>query len=480
MGRASRRGIAALAALALGSACASPPPEAGGKARRTVILSTRYDDARAGAEASQDVAAQLGLLDDPALDAYVSSIGRKLLRGVPRRGFDYRFRVIDRTEPNAFALPGGYVFVSRGLLALANDEDELACVLGHEIVHAAKRHAAAREALARSQNPLAMPWSRAAQLAAYSRDMERDADEVGQRLCAAAGYDPMGLSTFLRSLEQLELLRKGYSHPAGFLDTHPGSRERAGATAARASEIRWRRDPGLGDPREALLAHVEGLALGDRPEAGVFQGDTFVQPVLDFQIRFPSGWEQVNTPQAVGAIAPRGEALVYLVADRPLGDPRQMAEAWLEDARREQPIDVRESRPVKVGALDAWRMRLELATPGGRVSSYVTFVPYDANTFRITGMARAIAAARTLGRTLNTARSFGPMTDAQRQSLRVTRLALVTARAGEGLEALSRRSGNAWDVATTAVYNGVFVNHVYRGGERVKIARETPYVPGAG
>jgi len=469
--------VVALVALSVGllAGCASTP--AAGPPKR-VILSTSYDDAEAGRQGADDVAAELGLLGDPSLDAYLNEIGRKLLRGFPRNNFDYQFRVVDQEEPNAFALPGGYIFVSRGLLALANDEDELACVLGHEITHAAKRHAAAQQALSRTINPLAMPWNRAASMAAYGRDMERDADKGGQLLCAAAGYDPMGMSTFLKSLEQLERLQRGYTRRPSFFDTHPGTRERAAANAVRAGELRWQRDHSLGDPRAALLRRIEGLPVGQRPETGVFQGDLFLHPVLDFQIRFPSGWQQVNANQSVGAIAPGGEAVIFLAAGPGAGSPQQIAEGWVSQARQTQRIEVTESKPVKLGALDAWRMRLELATPGARVASYVTFVPYREAGWRITGMARAATGDKYLGRTLAAARSFGPLTAEERRSIQALQLRVVEARAGENLFALSRRTSNGWSPADTAVYNGLFVDHRFQGGETVKIVVARPYAPG--
>lgn len=152
---------------------------------------------------------------------------------LPARGFSYQFAIVDQMEPNAFALPGGYVFVSRGLLLLANSEDELACVLGHEIIHVAHRHAAQQQALARSGSPLTMPWTRAAQMAAYSREMERNADEHGQLLCAAAGYDPAAMGTLLQTMLQCERLRAGASRTPGWFDTHPGHPERAAIRARR-------------------------------------------------------------------------------------------------------------------------------------------------------------------------------------------------------------------------------------------------------
>jgi predicted Zn-dependent protease len=239
--------------LVFGLGCASSPKEPAAK-KRTVLM-TEYDDARVGRESAKDVKAEIGVLDDPDLAAYVDGIGQKLLRGVPRRGFDYQFYVVDMVEPNAFALPGGYVFISRGLLALANNEDELACVIGHEITHAARRHAAAAQAIQESLPPLMLPGA-AAKFASYGREMEREADEGGQILCAAAGYDPIGMSTFLTNLEMSSRLQLGYSRNPTFFDTHPSSQERAAANAVRAREIRWKRDAALGDPRAALLKRI--------------------------------------------------------------------------------------------------------------------------------------------------------------------------------------------------------------------------------
>ena len=467
-----RRLGAATALLSLALACAGAPRAPAEKPRREV-LATHQDDARAGRQGAEEVAAQVGVIDDPELAGWIEGIGRRLLRGVPRRGFDFQFHVVDMVEPNAFALPGGFIFVSRGLLALANSEDELACVIGHEVVHAVRRHAAAQQALDRGIGPFSLPWTRAAQMASYGREMEREADEGGQLLCAAAGWDPLALSTFLRTLEQFELLRSGASRGTGFFDTHPSSRERAASNAVRAGEIRWRRDPTRGDGKASLAARTEGLAVGQRPEAGVFDGDDFLHPKLGFAIRFPHGWTQVNTNAAVGAVEPRGEAVVFLAVEGPLAGPRAAAEAWLEETRQEMRLEIVESRPVKVGNADAWRMRL--AAPG--VSSYVTFVPYDESTWRITGIARTVTAARSLGPTLRTARSFHPIADEERRRIRVSRLAWVGARAGEDLGALSRRTGNAWDVQTTAVYNAVFANHRFAGGETVKIVRVEEWAP---
>jgi predicted Zn-dependent protease len=461
--------LACAAALAL-AACSSSPK--GGGKKRTILLTER-DDARVGEEASGAIAAQMGLFENPELNAYVGEMGSKLLRGVPRRSFQYQFSVVDQFEPNAFALPGGYIFISRGLLALANSEDQLACVIGHEITHAARRHAAMQQALAGQGGPLTMPWVRAANMASYGRDMERDADRGGQILAAAAGYDPMGMSTFLTDLGQMERLRIGHARQTTFFDTHPGSQERAAVNAARSHELRWKRDPALDDTHNAYLRRIDGLPVGPRPEGGVFEGDRFLHPDLDFQVHFPPGWRTSNSNQVVGAMSPQRDAVVFLTADQPAGDPREVAEAFVAKTNREFPVEVEQSEPVKIGRIDAWRVRLA----GRGLVASVTFIPYRGATWRITAVSRSFAADKYLGRTLNTARSFRPLTPEERRKIHGMRLRLVSARPGEDLDALSRRSGNAWDTSTTAVYNGIFGSHRFEGGELVKTAHVEPYVP---
>jgi predicted Zn-dependent protease len=473
----SRRTLASIAIItaALALVFAAPPGTAGSaEPKKRDILLSESDDARIGREAAKVVPAQMGLYEDPALEDYVNKLGQRLLRGVPRMGFDYQFKILDQFEPNAFALPGGYIFISRGLLALANSEDELTNVMGHEIIHAARRHAALQQSLV-GAGPLAMPWIRAANMAAYGRDMERDADKGGQMLAAAAGYDPMGMSTFMRQLAQLERIRIGSVRQARFIDTHPGAGERASVNAARSHEIRRNKVPGLGDTRTSYLRRLDGLPVGPRPEGGVFDDDRFLQPDMDFQLRFPPDWNVSNSNQAVGAVSPKRDAMIYLVADQPFGDPEQSAADFVIETTRDVPVEVVRSGSVKIGPMDAWRIELEGSGRARGVAANVTFIPYRDATFRITGVSPSVAAKAYTGRMLSTARSFRPLTAEDRAKITGTQLHLVTARPGESLEGLARRSGDTWNIAMTAAYNGLFTTHRFEGGELVKTTRTEPY-----
>lgn len=458
-----------LVALALALLATALAP--GARADRTVLLDSVYDDRDAGRAAAVGVEAQVGLLGDPALDAYVQGIGEKLLRAIPNRQFEYRFRVVDQVEPNAFALPGGHIFVSRGLLALANDEDELACVIGHEIGHVAKRHAAAQQGTASGQFPLVNAWVRQGKMAAYSRDLERSADHDGQILCAAVGYDPRALARFLESLMNYQKLEPGGIRAASYFDTHPLSSERATVARVEASELRWKRDPKMTDPRGALLAHIEGLPVGQRPETGIFVGDVFLHPALNFKLRFPRTWRKSNTPQAVGAQAPRGDAVVFMMADVPPGEPRVVAERWATENVRGMG-QVEKAAPFAVGGLPGWRLDVVASSSSGRVRSYITFLPYAKAIWRITG---AAVKDKDLEATLATTRSFREMNAEDLAVIRETRVAVARAEAGENLTVLTSRTSNTWSAYETAIYNGLQPSHTFAGGESVKIARASSY-----
>ncbi|MEN8161413.1 MAG: M48 family metalloprotease, partial [Myxococcota bacterium] len=229
----------ALVVVAALVACGSPPPR--DEKGRTTILSSPQVEGDVGREAAKAVEAEIGLVEDEALRRYVQTVGARLARHAPGFRYDYHFEIADQPSPNAFALPGGRIFVSRGALALMTSEDELANVLGHEIAHVAGRHAAAEQRLAGGSlmRVLQMPY-----LASYSRDLERTADRVGQGLAAVAGYDPAGMARFLAALDRLDRVERGTSRRPGFLDSHPGTPGRAHEMSQRAGAIHWTREPG--------------------------------------------------------------------------------------------------------------------------------------------------------------------------------------------------------------------------------------------
>ncbi len=473
---APRKLAVLLIALALLPGCASSKPSSRPK-QKQIVLHTEADDRRAGKQANELIEAEMGLVKDPELSAYVNQIGQRLARHAPRGRFEYTFQIVDQDVPNAFALPGGYVYVSRGLLALSNSEDELANVLGHEIIHVARRHAAARQSIMRGVSGpfqfFAFP-----RIASYGRDQEREADRLGQGLAGLAGYDPQGMSDFLKDLEFTERLRLGASRLPSFLDTHPAARERVATSAGRARMIAWKRRPGIARDRNDYLRRLDGLVVGTGAAQGVFEGDRFLHPDLDFSMRFPAGWTTRNTAAAVGAISPKRNAQVYLEHQGRGDDPQKAFEEYSAEAAQEG-LTIEESQPLRIGRFPAVRASGKARSRGGFVRVHLTWIAHGGSIYRLTGVTAGGSSDKLAGVFRSVARSFRPLTAAQSQSIRENRLRVVEARGGELLADLTRRTHNQFDVQHTAVLNDVFANQPLESGQLVKVAVSEPYRPAA-
>lgn len=471
-----RRWAGALAALLLACGGGAGRPAPAPKPPREVVLSTEAVDEKVGRESSQSVVAELGLVDDPALAAYVDQLGQRLAHGARQGDFQYHFAIVDQVSPNAFALPGGYIYVSRGLLLLTNSEDELANVLGHEITHVAARHAAARQAVIRG---IPGPFAYFAQryISGYTRDQEREADQRGQELAGAAGFDPSGMASFLKGLEFTERLQLGNSRLPYFYDTHPTTSERVAAASGRARMVGWERTPGIAGTRGEYLHRIEGLVVGDSAAEGVLRGQRFLHPDLDFMLRFPDGWDIVNTHVAVGGTNRDRNAQIVLEGQGPGDDPERAAVEFLQKPEN-QGLALGALAPLQIGDLAAYRVEGSARSPVGSLPVVISWIAYNGSIYRLTGLSAPGAAYEKLRSAyLAVVRSFRPLAAGLRESIREDRLRIATAGPGESLAALSRRTGNQWDIHTTAVMNDIFASEPLAEGQLVKIAVSVPYHP---
>jgi predicted Zn-dependent protease len=439
---------------------------------REILLQTEAHDARAGEEAAREVEAEFGITAQAELVAYVSAVGQRLVRVAPERPFTYRFQVVDQEAPNAFALPGGYIYVSRGLLTLANSEQELANVLAHEIMHVALRHAAAQQ-----QRALGIPGPfrifSLATLLQYSRDQEREADRQGQDLAAKAGYDPRGMASFLEDLDHTERLELGYSRLPSFFDTHPATTERVATAASRAQLASFRPVPGIAASRADYLRRIEGVTLGLSAAEGVFHQNLFLHADLDFALRFPAGWETANTRKAVGAFSRRSHALAFLEHGGNGDDPAAAAREFFEKEGVNYDLRVETSQAVDLGSVKAWRATgvAGLRDSTGQAQHFViTWIAHRGSILRLTGVAPGGIRSRFEGTFLNVARSFRPLSDDERRSIRERALHIALARPGETLADLSARTANQWNLQQTAVMNDLFASDRLAAGQLVKVA----------
>ena len=443
-----------------------------------IVLKTVYDDKRVGEDQREAIEAELGLVEDEELLEYVRSVGIRLVRYAPHRPFDYEFNVVDQRVPNAFALPGGKIYISRGLLALVQSEDELAGVLGHEITHAAERHSAARMDYASRINPFSIGLLRAATIAAYGRDQERDADRGGQILAARAGYDPAGIATFLRKLDAADRYEIGWSRLPHFLATHPTSPERYSLASDRAAGLAWERRQGIADDLPfAYYSVIDGLILGDNPAGGLFDGNRFVHPDLRFAIRFPQGWRTFNSQQAVGAVSPNRDAEATLTVEGRGTDIAKVVDEFIKKKEDGTRVRVRVRREVRIGELPAIRIEGRATSGFVGLSVQMTFVAHEGLVYRLSILSLASAASKYRGRARAFAHSFRPLDHEAAHSLPVTRLRVARALENETLQALSLRTQNELELVYTGVMNDLYAGTSLAKGTPVKIGLAEPYIP---
>ncbi len=473
----------------LGPGCVTNPVT--GRPEMTILSSAKEQEI--GREGADEVKGAMGLVDDPALLAYVVQVGDRLAAQSPRRDVTYTFQIVDTPEPNAFALPGGWVYVSRGLLALLDSEDELAGVVGHEIGHVAARHAARR---ATSAAPLAIltgvgaavtglvspmlgglvggagALANAAFLAPYSRDQEHEADRVGQDLAARAGWDPAGLSRALEALERDDKLQPGGERRPSFFDTHPATPERVTATVAHAKELTAAPRNAIAGSRAEFVAHLEGLVVGESAAAGVFHEQLFLHPDMDFALRFPDGWKTANTPAAVGARAPDGAAALVVELEGKGNDPVAAFRSFAEKAGL-SPVPNPET--LTVNGLPAARIAGIFRTSGDTIALEFTWIAHGGQVFRVTGGSKP-SRFDAVRPTLETATgTFRPLTAADRAGITEERLRIVRARGGETVAALAARTKSVWKPERIAAANDLALDTPLEAGLAVKVAMTERY-----
>ena len=458
--------------------------------RPEVTLISVEQEKKIGEEEAKKVEAQMGLLDDRQFLPYLDTLGQRLAKESPRQDVTYQFQVVDMAEPNAFALPGGYVYVSRGLLLLVNSEDELAGVVGHEIGHVAARHTVQKIS---KQGPFAVVFGIASGLAGivsplaaniiggvgdltqgllfspYSRSQETEADRVGQEMAAQAGWDPAALSTFLNTLErEVDLMSKEPRKPS-FFDSHPATPDRVKKTAEHAKELKPASRAPISPTHESFLARLEGMVYGQRAANGIFEGRTFLHPDMNFLVQFPEKWQHENTPQKIVSAAPNGDAAVVVGAVAEGTDPLEGAR---EVEKKTKTDVVAKTEKLTIGNLPAAHTQIK---DDGNVTLDITWIAHGGLIYQVVGMAPTKQFDTLQPLFHSVAHSFRPLSASERAGIKENRIRLVKAQAGESIEALAARTNSAWKKEQIAVVNNLAAGDQLKEGQVIKVAIAEPY-----
>jgi len=471
----SRLRLIPLAALA--AACATNPATG----RRQLSLISESREIQMGREYDPQIAASMGLDPDTALQRYVHELGTRLSARSERPSLPWTFRVVDDPVVNAFALPGGFIYVTRGILAHFNSEAELAAVLGHEIGHVTARHSASqlsRQQLAQVGLALGSIVSsdveRFSGLAGaalgvlflkHSRDDERQADDLGLRYMRRADYDAREMPDVFTMLERVSAAQPGDRAPE-WLATHPNPENRR---ARITQQIAALPPESLGHRvnRDAYLRRIDGLVFGDNPRDGFFRGAEFLHPELRFRLRFPDGWATQNQRQAVVAVSPppgKDGMVQVSLAERPSAEAA--ARAFLDQPGVTGGVSSR----AAINGLPAVSAAFAAATESGQLRGLATFVEHGGRVFQLLALAPAARWATHAAAAERAVRSFAVLTERAALDVQPWRIAVVNADDAATLEELARRRPPPApvSVATLALLNQMEPGARLTAGTRLK------------
>lgn len=447
--------------------------------RREIMLMSEADEIQLGRQSDAQIRQQMGRLDDANLQKYVSTVGARLARSAHRPNLPWSFAVVDEPAVNAFALPGGFIYLTRGILPFLRDEAELAGVLGHEIGHVDARHSAraySNQTLAGGGLALLgifVPETKPVQGLAsvglslaflkFGREDELEADQLGVRYSSASGWDARGIPAMLNTLARLDEAGGTRRGVPNWALTHPPAADRIVKVREAVATA-----PATGTTNQPEFErYLDGLVFGDSREKGIVRGNQFLHPILRFAVRFPQGWEIINTDEQVAARESESANNVMLLQlTSGSGSVEQIASAQMTKAGW---------RPVSgdrttINGLDAHVGTYQATINNQQMAVRAAHIRSGDRVYVVAGVAPASSfngARRTFDSAIET---FRTLSTAEADRIQPNRVDFHTARSGDTWASLAQsHSGGAIKASTLAIMNGSDPGTPPRAGQRLRI-----------
>jgi predicted Zn-dependent protease len=418
-------------------------------------------DKKLGAENAELVEVLMGIYPDKEMTAYVNAVGTKLIAALDKNPFEFQFHIVDDPVPNAFALPGGYVYVTRGILSLTTSEDELACIMGHEIIHVIDRHSIKQMRSSILPNMLELPGAIVGNvvnedlgnllnapintgnrllLSSYSRKHETASDTKGIELASKAGYDPNAMAAILERLSKAVEILTNEKEKKSYFDSHPYTPDRV----------------------DKINKTIPKLDQTER---------SFLHPELNFAIVFPEEWETFNQPTTVGAIHEDRKAGIFVGLEDPSKSPEDYARTFEQEIEKEYGTKPTRSEPRTVNNHSGYLISMDDNTGDETMYIHILWLKMNGLLFKLIGIA-----PKSFEPDLQkTARSLRTLTLEEFNSINVYTIRLVEANKNESLEEISARSSNVVNTSIIAVMNGIEEDAKLQKKQVVKIVISEKY-----
>lgn len=427
-------------------------------------LVSESQEIQMGQQGAKEVEQSIGFYKDPAVNAYVADIGKRMAAKSERPKLPWEFHVVDDAAVNAFAIPGGFIYVTRGLMSAVNTEAELAGVIGHEIAHVTHRHSVQQISKAQLAqlglgvgSILSSDIAKFGQLASaglgllflkYGRDAEHQADESGFRYSLQQNYDVREMAKVFQTLGRMSEAGGGGRLPE-WLSTHPDPGNRVKRIQKLLDTVPLGQRQLIVD-REDYLRHVNGMSFGEDPRQGYFEGSRFYHPQMRFQMSFPEGWKTQNLPSAVMAGSPQEDAIIQLgLAGN--ASPQQAARQFLS----QEGVRAGDMSTANINGLPATSSYFQAQTEQGVIEGLVSFISYGGQTFGLMGYTPA-GKLNTYDRVFqNTVRSFSELRDASKINVEPARVEIVKVPRQMTLEQFNAQYPSNIPVEQLAIINGL-------------------------
>ena len=463
-------------ALALLAGCAQNPVTG----QSDFVMMSESQEIALGRQYNQEVIGkQYQVYESKALQDYVDRVGQKLAQNSHRPNLQYHFAVLDTPEINAFALPGGYVYITRGIMAYLNSEAELAAVVGHEIGHVTARHGVRQQSAAQAANiglavaSIFVPEISTnvgqnlanilggAMLSGYGREHELEADRLGAQYLARSDYDPQAIISVLRvlknqELKDAELAKQEGREPrrySGLFDTHPDNDTRLKQVVGEADKLT---SATPFDGRSEFLAAIDGLVFNDNTDQGVVRNNRFYHGELGIALQLPESWQVHNQPEALIAISPGGDAMLQMKMDqKPRGSPIEYARRMVGSSANVQRIDL--------DGLSAATFELPNVIGG--------VVYHNGRAYILQAQAKTRGGLNAHRNTIfDTVRSFHALTASERKLVKPLHIRVTTARQGDTYARLALNSPLGKSAESyLRLINAQYPDGEPRAGQRIKI-----------
>ncbi|MGZ8397499.1 MAG: M48 family metalloprotease [Gemmatimonadales bacterium] len=399
-----------------------------------LALVSEAQEIQMGQQGAKEVAQSIGLYEDAAVNAYFADIGKRMAAVSERPNLPWEFHVVDDAAVNAFAIPGGFIYVTRGLMSSINNEAELAGVIGHEIAHVTHRHSV--QQISKSQlaqlglgigSIVSTDIAKFGQLVSaglgllflkYGRDAENQADQSGFRYALGQSYDVREMPKVFETLGRLSEAG-GSGRLPEWLSTHPEPGNRIEHIEKMIDTVSLDQRKLIVD-REDYLRHIQGMTFGEDPRQGYFEKSYFYHPKMRFQMKFPDEWKKQNLPAAVVAVSPSEDAIIQLglAGQTP---PEQAARQFLS----QEGVQAGNASTARINGLAAASSYFQAQTEQGQIEGLVSFVSYGGQTFGLMGYTPA-GKLGTYDRVFqSTIRSFTELRDQSRINIQPARVELV-------------------------------------------------------